>query len=96
MFDNQRYLTKGVNLEIPLELQLFLWSCIDRLPPERDYFQVFELKPAGNLQSITHTSEKPEYRMEYLFPTDSPITEKLYIIDDGDHSTMLLASEYYS
>jgi hypothetical protein len=55
---------------------------------------VFELKPARNLQSITHTSEKPEYRMEYLFPTDSPITEKLYIIDDGDHSTMLLASEY--
>ena len=67
---------------------------LTRLPEPRDYFQVFELKPAGNLQSITHTSEKPEYRMEYLIPTDSPITEKLYIIDDGDHSTMLLASEY--
>ena len=67
---------------------------LTRLPEPRDYFQVFVMKPAGNLQSITHTSEKPEYRMEYLFPADSPITEKLYIIDDGDHSTMLPASEY--
>ncbi|MBQ9807813.1 MAG: hypothetical protein IJM55_02985 [Ruminococcus sp.] len=46
------------------------------------------------MQSITHRSEEPEYRRVYLFPSDSPITEKLYIIDDGDHSTMLLASEY--
>ena len=46
------------------------------------------------MQSITHTSEEPEYRMEYLIPSDALITEKLYIIDDGDHSTMLLASEY--
>ena len=94
MFDNDRYLTCGVDSTIPLEIQLFLWECVDRLPEPRDYFQVFELKPAWNLQSITHSSEKPEYRMEYLIPTDSPITEKLYIIDDGDHSTMLLASEY--
>ena len=46
------------------------------------------------MQSITHRSEEPEYRRVYLFPSDSPITEILYIIDDGDHSTMLLASEY--
>ena len=46
------------------------------------------------MQSITHSSEEPEYHRVYLFPSDSPITEKLYIIDDGDHSTMLLSSEY--
>ena len=27
MFDNQRYLTRGVQAEIPLELQLFMWDC---------------------------------------------------------------------
>ncbi|MBP5362365.1 MAG: hypothetical protein J6Y71_04985 [Ruminococcus sp.] len=32
--------------------------------------------------------------MEYMFVSDEPITEKVYAIDDGDHSTMLLASEY--
>ena len=94
MLTNNRYLTRGVDSTIPPELQLFLWECVDRLPEPKDYLQVFELKPVGNLQCITHTSEEPEYRMEYLLPSDSPITEKLYIIDDGNHSTMLLANEY--
>ena len=94
MFTNQRYLTCGVNSTIPPEIQLFLWECVDRLPEPKDYLQVFELKPVGNLQCITHTSEEPEYRMEYLLSSDSPITAKLYIIDDCDHSTMLLANEY--
>ena len=94
MTEKNRYLTCGVDSTIPLELQLFLWDCVDRLPEPKDYLQVFELKPVGRLQSITHSSEEPEYRMEYLLPLDTPITEKLYIIDDGDHSTMLLASEY--
>ena len=94
MFTNNRYLTCGVDSTIPPEIQLFLWECVDRLPEPKDYLQVFELKPVGSLQSITHSSEEPEYRMEYLLPSDSPITAKLYIIDDGNHSTMLLANEY--
>lgn len=94
MVDKARYLTCGVDNIIPLELQLFMWGCIDRLPENRDYLQVFELKPAGSMQSITHTSEEPAYHMEYLLPAEKPITAKLYVIDDGDHSTMLLASEY--
>lgn len=94
MFNNSRYLTCGVDSTIPLELQLFLWNYVDRLPEPRDHLQVFDLKPVGCMQSITHHSEEPEYRMEYLIPSGAPITEKLYIIDDGEHSTMLLASEY--
>ena len=94
MTETNRFLTCGVDNTIPLELQLFLWDCVDRLPEPKDYLQVFELKPAGSMQSIIHTSEEPEYHMEYLIPSDVPITEKLYIIDDGDHSTMLLSSEY--
>ena len=92
--ETNRYLTCGVDNTIPLELQLFLWECVDRLPEPKDYLQVFELKSEGSMQSIIHTSEEPEYHMEYLIPSDVPITEKLYIIDDGDHSTMLLANEY--
>jgi hypothetical protein len=55
---------------------------------------VFELKPVGILQSITHSSEEPAYKMEYVIPMENPIAEKVYIIDDDDHSTMLLANEY--
>lgn len=94
MFDNKRYLTCGVDNTIPLELQLFLWECVEHMPTPKDYLQIFELSPSGRMQLIKHHSEEPEYNMEYLISSDSPITEKLYIIDDGDHSTMLLASEY--
>ena len=91
---NDRYMTRGVNADIPPELQIFLWSCIDRLPAERDYFQVFKLEPMGEMQRISHTSEQPEYHMEYMVLSDDPVTAKLYVIDDGDHTTMLLAEEY--
>lgn len=94
MFDNNRYLTCGVDSLIPLDLQLFLWGCVERMPAPKDYLQIFELTAAGPMQSITHSSEEPEYRKVYLLPYDRPITEKLYIVDDGDHSTMLLANEY--
>ena len=94
MFDNKRYLTCGVDSAIPIELQLFLWECVDSMPEPRDYLQVFELSASGPMQSIVHSSEEPEYRKVYMIPSGAPITEKLYIIDDGDHSTMLLANEY--
>lgn len=94
MPDKKRYLTCGVDNSIPIELQLFLWECVDRMPAPRDYLQVFELKPVGILQAITHRSEEPAYKMEYVIPMENPIAEKVYIIDDDDHSTMLLASEY--
>lgn len=95
MFNNDRYKTAGVNREIPFALQLFMWSCIDALPEERDYFQVFELKPIGDMQRITHRSEQPERKMEYLLPIiEQPVTAKVYAIDSVDYSTMLLAEEY--
>ena len=94
MFNSNRYITKGVQENISLELQFFMWDCIDNLSDPKDYLQVFNLSVVGSLQRITHTSENPEYKMEYLIPSEKPIAEKIYIIDDGDHSTMLLAEEY--
>ena len=94
MFQNKRFLTRGVQAEIPIELQLFLWNCIDNLPEERDYFQVFALKEIDGKQHIHHFSEQPEYSKEYQISTEKPITAKIYVIDDIDHSTMLLAEEY--
>ncbi len=94
MFNNQRYLTKGVQAEIPLELQLFMWECLDRMSEPKDYFQVFRLENLGGIQKITNFSEQPEYHKEYLIPTNKPITAKIYIIDSDTYSTMLLAEEY--
>ena len=94
MFNNKRYLTCGVDATIPLRLQTLLWNLIDLLPPESDYLQVFWLKPFGGMQQVIHTAEEPEYKKVLLFPSDAPITAKIYVIDDDDHTTMLLAEEY--
>ena len=94
MFDNQRYLTRGVNETIPFELQAFMWECVDKLPEPKDYFQVFELETVGILQKITHFSEQPEYKMNYFIPTPNAVNAKVYIIDSEEYSTMLLAEEY--
>ena len=77
MPETKRYLTCGVDSTIPLEIQLFLWECVERMPAPKDYLQVFELKPVGILQSITHRSEEPEYHMEYIIPMENPIAEKV-------------------
>lgn len=94
MFGNERYLTRGIDDTIPITVQLFLWQCVDRMPEPKDHLQVFRFRPAGSLQEIIHTSEEPSFHKVYMLLSTEPITEKVYIIDDGDHSTMLLSSEY--
>lgn len=94
MFDNKRYITRGVQAEIPFALQLFMWECVDGMPEPKDYFQVFKLDDSGGLQKIIHFSEQPKYSREYIIPMDNPITVKVYVIDSDEYSTMLLASEY--
>ena len=93
-----RYLTRGVDNEIPLALQMFLWERIDALPKEKDYLQVFELcESTTGLQKIIHQQEVPEYRAEYIITEElapKAVTAKIFVIDDGDHCTMLLAEEY--
>ena len=97
LFDkNQpRYLTRGVDAEIPLDIQAFLWNAIDNMPENRDYLQVFKLSVVNGLQVIHHTSEQPEFDMTYILTeTDNPVTAKIYVIDSVEYATMLLAEEY--
>ena len=94
MFDKSRYLTKGVQTEIPFELRLFMWACIENMPSPKDYLQVFRLTVSDGNQMITHEQEQPEYKKDYVLNLREPITQKIYVIDDGDYSTMLLAEEY--
>lgn len=103
MFDNQRYLTSGVQSTLPQSIVLFLWSLIDELSQsdhKLDHLQVFNLwedKDAmGNsLQAVRHNQEEPEYTAIYnLYLPNEPIHAKVFVIDDTTHSTMLLAEEY--
>lgn len=95
MFENERYITKGVAENISPLLQLFMWQCIDNMPEPKDYLQVFTMgKEYGKLK-IKHSQEQPDYGREYLLNADTPFyVGKIFVIDDETHSTMLLAEEY--
>ena len=95
MFNNPRYCTRGISSEVPLLMQIILWGLIDSMEvAEKDYLQIFRLSAENGKQKIIHTQEQPEYSKEYLFPSEEPITAKIFVIDDETHTTMLLAEEY--
>ena len=97
-----RYSTSGIATEMPPQLQAFLWQSIDDWNAEDfplDYLQVFKFKKvADGLYAIEHTQEEPERTIVYYVGSDleveSVIGKTVFVIDDGDHSTMLFASEY--
>ena len=76
-------------------LQLFMWQCINNMPPPKDYLQVFKVSVYDGKQKITHIQEEPGYQREYLIISDVPFfVGKIFVIDDETHSTMILAEEY--
>ena len=94
-FKNRRLITSGVDNSVSPLLQLFLWHCIDTMPPPKDYLQVFNCTMFDGKQKITHIQEVPEYKREYLLDVDTSFfVGKIFTIDDNTHSTMLLAEEY--
>ena len=95
MFNNPRSCTKGISETVPLLTQIILWDLIDSMKvAEKDYLQVFRLTTDGTTQHITHSQEQPPYERTFEFRTDTPITAKIFGIDDETHTTMLLAEEY--
>ena len=95
MFNNPKYLTKGVQSTIPGWLVLLLWSMIEGMQVEhKDYLQVFRLQKTERGQRIWHEQEQPPYLYQMDVPCTDAVDAKIFVIDDGDHSTMLLAEEY--
>ena len=101
-FTGNRYLTVGVQNEIPLPLQILMWSLIDKNIKkglEMDYLQVFELKEilinGEAYQDIIHSQEVPKRVHKVATNLSSPpIIAKIFVIDSEDYVTMLLSSEY--
>jgi hypothetical protein len=102
MFDNNRYITRGIKEHVDESIQLALWEFIDLLKLRKDidldYLQVFELREIRNNtafnQEIIHFQEEPFYKRYYLVSVDKHVNIKIYVIDDGTCSTMLLKEEY--
>ena len=71
-----------------------MWEILKQMPVDKDYLQVFYLSSENGKQRIKHIQEVPEYSQEYVFDIDTPVTKKIFVIDDKTHSTMILAEEY--
>ena len=102
MFNNNRCVTRGVNSEVDIRLQIIMWSLIDKLNEsediEIDYLQVFHIYKKQDKILLEHKQKVPEYQKLYEINNmgDVKLEEKLklFVIDDIYHSTMLLAQEY--
>lgn len=90
------YITRGIQCEVPVILQLFMWSMIERIDVHRDYLQIFKLKPIENNKVIIeHEQEQPVYKNSIT--VDKVTLEgdiKIYIVIENEYMTMMLAEEY--
>ena len=94
IFNNQKFITRGVAENIPIPLQLLMWEMIHNLPVDKDYLQVFSLSEKDGKQRIIHTQEEPEYEKEYVLNINPITTGRVFVIDDKTYSTMLMNYEY--
>lgn len=102
MFEKEnRYVTRGINAEVDIRIQIILLDMIDKLKYkgdiELDYLQVFEVEKVHGIIKIEHRQEVPSYSQAYMLngvdiEINTPM--KIFVIDDGENSTMMLAEEY--
>ena len=55
---------------------------------------MFELTVEKSSQFVKHRQEVPPYEETFVAKGASTYIGKIFVIDDGDHSTMMLAEEY--
>lgn len=104
MFNPQtpRYVTRGIDEEMPPELQIAMWQSINtmrRAWKKLDYLQVFKFENlSDSVLAVRHEQERPARFAVFYVPFQEEyrkiLSEKVFVIDDTDHCTMLFAKEY--
>lgn len=92
-----KYLTRNVKATVPMLLQLFCWNLIGKKVlkgAELDYLQIFEIKQTDEGSEITHRQEQPKFVETYEILKRKLPELEIWVIDDGDHLTMLLPEDY--
>ncbi|MBU5365184.1 DUF960 domain-containing protein [Enterococcus devriesei] len=106
MFDTQenRYITRAVNEQVPKEIQQRCFQLIDEKVKQAeiqlDYLQIFEFNrdaQRGNI-TIIHRQEEPFFIDYHECRITGALAnfqiKKLWVIDDHNHQTILLPEEY--
>ncbi|MCJ1657242.1 DUF960 family protein [Staphylococcus sp. NRL 16/872] len=101
-----RYITRGINDMIPLEIQIMMWEMVrlrdKNYEDKRDYFHIFRLSQDQTALTIVHEQEQPLYKLEYHYTNyeknQNALPKKVYVIREDDVDTfyyvMLLPEEY--
>ncbi|MBP2100661.1 DUF960 family protein [Enterococcus rivorum] len=102
--NDNRYLTKGVNEQLPKEIQVYCWQLIDQKRKEAetklDYLQIFEFNRDEQRQAVEviYRQEEPFFITYHEYKITNSLSnfqvKKLWVIDDGTNQTMLLPEEY--
>ncbi|WP_411502718.1 DUF960 family protein [Brevibacillus centrosporus] len=103
LFSSDRYVTRGVHEVVPFELQLLLWSILEKRQvrgEQLDYLQVFELSAewvdGEPVQKVVNRQEQP-FQQEVFYVDhieNLAIGVTVWIIDSGEYSTAILPEEY--
>lgn len=107
MYKGDKYITRGIQVQVGLDIQIVLWGMIEELNQrkeiEMDYLQLFRLKPKdieGTMaQEIEHSQEVPPYKNTVLLKIDNVIEATIFVIEEAHENgqvyrTMMLSSEY--
>ncbi|MDU1006317.1 MAG: DUF960 family protein [Clostridium butyricum] len=101
MFNQEnRYITKGVNENLDIRLQIRIWNLIDGLKElmEVDYLQIFRISQINKSRiEITHEQEIPEYKAIYEIDRKDIVLEsdaKIYVISENGYRVMMFSEEY--
>ena len=97
-----RYVTCGIDNYLPPEIQITIWQAIDTkktLGETLDYLQVAKFNKHNDTLLLIHIEqEQPQSEyicyLPYVPEYEDLLTKTVYVIDDGDHSTMLFSKEY--
>lgn len=102
MFDNKRYITRGIDSVVPLSIQVIIWQMIDNLIGKKnniDYLQKFKVTCSNKFIRIEQSSTKPKYESTFEFHTvsvgmdDTEQTYTIWVMDDGECSLMMFPNE---
>ena len=107
MFEGQKYLTRGIQEEIGIDIQILMWKLINNIRKREgfklDYLQTFDLEVIEidglNFQRITHKQEVEPYFDTNVFRVKKPVSEKIFVISSineelKEYSIMMLSEEY--
>lgn len=101
-----RYITRGINESIPLEIQILIWDMVNlrdhHCTKETDYLHIFRLKQDDIALDIIHEQEKPAFKLETHYinykNNEKALPNKVYVIREDDvdafYYVMLLPEEY--